>query len=119
MEHRCGTRYPVNIPVHVRSQGSTLPSTGRLMSISVSGGFLEIAPGVPTLARVSMRIVEAGGALGMRWEGHVVRKTARGLGIEWEGDISSLLQSLTEPRYADSPARIEPRHSAGRHDRPK
>ncbi len=118
MEHRCGTRYPTNIRVDVRSHGGTTSATGRLMSISLSGGFLETALGVEPLSKISLRIAEASGAAGRLWEGHVVRKTPRGLGIEWEEDISGLLQSLIKPRPTQS-LRQPQRSSALRYVFPK
>ena len=94
MEHRCGTRHPVDLLVYVRSHGGAVSSTGLLRSISVSGGFLYTTLPVQPLSQISLRLVDSAGRLGEYLEGLVVRRSANGLAIEWDHDVSRLLSSL-------------------------
>jgi hypothetical protein len=94
MEHRCGTRHPVDFLVYVRSHGGAVSSAGRLSCISVSGGFIYTSLPAQPLSTISLRLVDAGGRLGESLEGHVIRRSPQGLGIEWSDDASGLIRDL-------------------------
>jgi hypothetical protein len=98
MEHRCGTRHPADQLVYVRSHAGAVSSAGRLRSVSVSGGFIYTTLPIPQLARLTVRLVDANGRLGVSIEAHVIRRTADGFGLEWNEDPSGLLQSLIPAR---------------------
>ena len=96
MEHRCGTRHPVDRLVYVRSHGGAVSSAGRLCSISVSGGFIYTTLPAPPLSRVSVRLVDENGRLEASIEGHVIHRAENGFGLEWDEDASSLLRTLIQ-----------------------
>jgi hypothetical protein len=94
MEHRCGTRHEVDIEVYARSHGGVVSSAGWLRNLSASGGFLVTTLPIDPPAHISLRVVDAGGRFPSRLEGHVVRRTAEGLGIEWAEYAPELVSQL-------------------------
>ena len=103
MEHRCGTRHSVDLLVYVSSHGGAVSSAGQLRCISVSGGFLYTTLPVQPLSRISLRLADSTGRLGAHLEGHVIRRSTNGLGIEWNHDVSHLLNRLIGPSLAKDP----------------
>jgi hypothetical protein len=107
MEHRCGTRYKVDVELYARMCGGVVSSVGRLCEVSVSGGFVRTVLQVPPLGRVSLHLfipaqMHNGFFVGFFIEGHVIRSTADGLGVEWSEDASELVRFLTQRGQATS-----------------
>ena len=94
MEHRCGTRYKVDLAVYARAHAGVVSSVGRLRNVSLSGGFLETALPAQPLAHISLRLIDAEGQLGPRLEGQVIRRDSNGLGIEWCEYATELIRAL-------------------------
>jgi len=94
MEHRCGTRHEVEIEVYARSHGGVVSSVGWLRNISASGGFLVTTLPIQPPAHISLRLVDGEGHFPSRIEGHVVRRTSEGLGIEWSEYAPELVRHL-------------------------
>ena len=94
MEHRCGTRYQVDLLVHVRSHGGSVSSVGRLRDISMTGGFILTTLPAHSLSRVLVRVSDAEGRSRLTLEGHIIRKDANGLGVEWSEQTLDLAQRL-------------------------
>lgn len=103
MEHRCGTRHEVNIAVYARSHGGVVSSVGWLRNVSASGGFLCTTLPIHPPAHISLRLVDADGHFPVRIEGHVVRCTSDGLGIEWAEYTPELVRYFesSSPRAAE------------------
>jgi len=102
MEHRCGTRYKVDLPVYARAHAGVVSSVGRLRDVSLSGGFLETALPAQPLAHISLRLMDAEGQLGPRLEGQVVRRASNGLGIEWSEYATELIQAVNRNSDRDT-----------------
>jgi len=85
VEHRCGTRHPVDIGVYVRSRNGAVSSPGRLSDISVTGGFVNTVFPAQLLSYVAIQVLAdellAGELRAI--EGQVIRRTSVGIGIEW------------------------------------
>ena len=94
MEHRCGTRYKVDLAVYARAHAGVVSSVGWLRNVSLTGGFLETALPAQPLAHISLRLIDADGQLGPRLEGQVIRRASNGLGIEWAEDATELIRAL-------------------------
>jgi len=94
MEHRCGTRYKVDLAVYARAHAGVVSSVGWLRDVSLTGGFLETALPAQPLAHISLRLIDADGQLGPRLEGQVVRRAPNGLGIEWSEYATELIRAL-------------------------
>ena len=103
MEHRCGTRYKVDVELYARMCGGVVSSVGRLCEVSVSGGFVRTVLQVPPLGRVALHLfIPAQMHNGFFLEGHVIRSTADGFGVEWSEDASELVRFLTQQGQAAS-----------------
>ena len=103
MEHRCGIRYKVDVELYARMCGGVVSSVGRLCEVSVSGGFVRTVLQVPALGRVSLHLfIPAQKQNGFFIEGHVIRCTADGLGVEWNEDAAELVRFLTQQGQAAS-----------------
>lgn len=106
MEHRCGTRYKVDLAVYARAHAGVVSSVGRLRNVSLSGGFLETALPAQPLAHISLRLIDTDGQLGPRLEGQVIRRDSNGLGIEWSEYATELIRALGRSSESDSFAAI-------------
>ena len=102
MEHRCGTRYKVDLAVYARAHAGVVSSVGWLRNVSLTGGFLETALPAQPLSHISLRLIDADGELGPRLEGQVVRRTSTGLGIEWSEYATELIRALGRNSERDS-----------------
>lgn len=100
MEHRWGTRQPLDVGIRLYV-GSKPAKAGRLLNASSSGAYVATNPPLPIMTRVQL-------ALG--WDGfqragrrriaaYVVRSDARGVGIEWQD-----FAPLPVPAMIDTPA---------------
>ena len=94
MEHRCGTRYKVDLAVYARAHAGVVSSVGWLRDVSLTGGFLETSLPAQPLAHISLRLIDAEGQLGPRLEGQVIRRASNGLGIEWSEYATDLIRAL-------------------------
>jgi hypothetical protein len=81
MEHRFGQRFRCGTTVRL-SAGDGITGQGRLANVSLSGAYLETSLPLPLFATVEVAS-ETGGRAGVELLGSVVRKDARGVGIEW------------------------------------
>ena len=109
MEHRCGTRHPTDLQVYIRSHGGTVSSLGRLSNASLSGGFLITTLPAQPLSRISLRFADAQGrpGVGPSLEGHVIRRGAHGLGIEWSEYAPMPIRALIEAAFGQiDPAEV-------------
>jgi hypothetical protein len=95
MEHRCGTRYKVDLAVYARAHAGVVSSVGWLRDVSLTGGFLETALPAQPLAHISLRLIDTDGQLGPRLEGQVVRRASNGLGIEWSEYATELIRAVS------------------------
>ena len=109
MEHRCGTRYPVDVPAYVRTRDELASGFGRLREVSASGGFIETRLDVQPLSRLTVQLLTswhaASAAAGAEAhpapliiEAQVIRLGLQGLYIEWTEYAPDLVRHLTEPR---------------------
>jgi hypothetical protein len=55
MEHRCGTRIAVHIPVRLTAVNSSVVRMGRITSLSLSGGFIA-GTGFRLLSRIHVNL---------------------------------------------------------------
>jgi len=85
MEHRWGQRFRTSIKVRVFCEQPYEARCGRVTDISTSGVFIQTNLQVPLLARISVEIPTPtrDGTVTLHVSGCVVRKAARGVGIEW------------------------------------
>jgi hypothetical protein len=97
MEHRCGTRYRVDIEVYLHTSQGAVASIGRLTDVSVSGGFVKTHLPARTIALVSLRTRLPGLHRDIpSIQGYVVRSEAAGVGIEWFELAPELVRFLTQ-----------------------
>ncbi len=103
MEHRCGTRYRVDVEVYVHTCQGAVASIGRLTEVSVSGGFVKTHAPAQTIALVSLRTrLPSLNRAVPNIQGYVVRRTAIGVGIEWLEFAPELVQFLTQRSAAST-----------------
>lgn len=82
MEHRWGRRQDTNIHVHFFS----LPKTGgagRLLNISSSGAWLETSVSLRLWSLLYLESLDVWASEETRTSATVVRRAARGVGLEW------------------------------------
>jgi len=117
VEHRCGARYVVDVPVYVRAQDGLPSGFGRLRELSASGGFIETRLDVQPLSRVAVQLLTswhppsepvASEAVASEpptsnappspliVEAEVVRLGLHGLYLEWTEYAADLVRCLTE-----------------------
>jgi hypothetical protein len=97
MEHRWGRRIRCGTPVRI-SCGAGQTGAGRMRDVSMSGAFVETSLDLPLFAPVELAVLRSHG-----WDialsGHVVRRDADGVGIEWHeanpGAICPVLGCIT------------------------
>jgi len=84
MEHRWGSRIPVDIAVRISARPSTI-GVGRILDLSMSGAWIRARPTLPVLSRVIVIIDSTptrkhdATSLGA----YVTRTSREGFGIEW------------------------------------
>ena len=95
MEHRWGERIVCRIPVRVED-GVGLILDAHLVNVSVSGAFLEIrtAPRLSSALFVKFDSISARMRARPRVMAYVVRRTMRGLGLEWADFAPSIVRAL-------------------------
>ena len=98
MEHRYGVRYPSAIDVFVRSHSGRLAARGRLLDVSISGAFVSTSVSIPALSSITLEVISVVNSV-RRWrpiEAQVIRRTDRGLGIEWKELTPAALSQLVD-----------------------
>jgi hypothetical protein len=96
MEHRCGYRRTVDVPVVLRTRGG-LAGTGVVRDLSASGAGLVTALPLQVHARVHVQFtLQEKGASPRRVsiEAEVVRSTTTGYGMEWADFAPDALREL-------------------------
>jgi len=84
MEHRCGRRIEVEVPVTLGlSSGERVP--GRIVNISLSGALLRTQARLPSLGRLTVQLETDESCEGPPRTvlAHIVRRMAGGAGLEW------------------------------------
>ena len=81
MEHRFGRRFRCGTTVRL-SAGAGVTGRGRLTNVSLSGAYLETSLPLPLFATVEIRS-DAGRDTPVELVASVVRRDARGVGVEW------------------------------------
>ena len=104
MEHRCGTRHKVEIPVYARGHSGAVSSLGCLLNVSETGGFLLTTLPAQPHSHISLRLIAAEGDSTHRLEGEVVWRSFAGLGIAWCEPATELIETLgldsERPQYS-------------------
>lgn len=81
MEHRFGRRFRCGTTVRL-SAGDGVTGRGRLTDVSLSGAYLETSLPLPLFATVEV-CSDAGRDAPVELVASVVRRDARGVGVEW------------------------------------
>jgi hypothetical protein len=98
MEHRYGVRYPSAIDVFVRSHSGGFAARGRLLDVSISGAFVSTSLSIAPLSSITLEVLSVVNSA-RRWrpiEAQVIRRTDRGLGIEWKELTPAALSQLVD-----------------------
>jgi hypothetical protein len=102
MEHRCGSRVEVDMPVRLVSRPGAI-GLGRLLNVSLSGAYVQTDLQPEFLALVRLELTETPGARAARMpaDSFVVRSSLGGIGLEWCAAppkwIAQLLHADDEP----------------------
>lgn len=99
MEHRCGYRRAVNVPVILRTRLG-LVGKGVLSDVSASGGHLTTTIPVPIHSVLSVQEAgprRAGSPKRATLEAEVVRSTPTGFGVEWTEFAPEAARALYKP----------------------
>ncbi|HEY4214866.1 MAG TPA: hypothetical protein VGM84_25540 [Steroidobacteraceae bacterium] len=96
MEHRCGSRYLVDVPVIIHGHGCAVSVIGWLSDVSISGGLIHTVAALPLLSSIQLQFLE-GDDMGTPLYGHVARRAAQSVGIEWFEFAPELVRRLTDP----------------------
>ena len=125
MEHRWGQRKSLDLAVRVRLAEPAIIE-GRMRNISLSGAYVEAPEAPATFARVRIEPVWAPTHVScatarrrnlLSLKAHVVRRDARGFGIEWLEFAARTLQRLLTLNRVELLPVIQPR--PGGHLSPK
>jgi hypothetical protein len=86
MEHRCGTRHPLEarVTLYARDERSTI---AHVREASISGMYVEVLghePGLSGVIDVEMTVPGPAGLRTYRWQAMVVRRTETGLGLMFD-----------------------------------
>lgn len=102
MEHRCGERVTLRVPVRIRRAG--WDAAGMITNVSLSGGFVRTRLQAPILSLIEMRV------FGASVSAYVVRVNSRGIALEWfefaPAGIARLLTPLTSLELSTPIARL-------------
>lgn len=105
MEHRWGERVRLSAPVRVIAH-SFSARAGRLINLSVSGGFIKTDVELRLLSRiqVALDLPVRARSDALLLAGYISRKSPDGIGIEWcefaPEPVSELLKSMAARRYS-------------------
>jgi len=88
MEHRCGQRVPIDLPVRLKAWPCV--GRGQLRDVSVSGAFIETDLELPLLGLIDVEVqvvdaeIRSGRALQtLVTAACIVRSNRSGIGVEW------------------------------------
>ena len=90
MEHRWGERIRLNLPVRLLSADFTCEGCV-LRNASTSGAFIETEERFSVLKPVEVELPD-----GSLVPAYVVRRTARGVGVEWSEPVEAIDRLLAE-----------------------
>ena len=98
MEHRYGVRYRSALDVYVRYQSGRRAVRGRLLDVSISGAFVSTSLCVAPLSSIAIEVSAAISAARpfKPIEAQVIRRTERGLGVEWKELNAASLSQLVD-----------------------
>ena len=100
MEHRCGTRYAVDVPVYVRTADASASAFGRLREVSASGGFvdtrLEACP--PSRVKVQLLTDRRPTSRPLVVDAQVMRAGPGGIYVSWTEQAQDLVSQLIAQR---------------------
>jgi PilZ domain len=98
VEHRCGTRYTVDVPAYVRTRNSSASAFGRLRAVSASGGFVDTRLDVQPLSHVAVQLLTGRRLTSQPLvvEAQVIRVGLQGIYVEWIEYAPDLVRRLTE-----------------------
>jgi len=98
VEHRCGTRYAVNVPAYLHTPDTSMSAFGWLREVSASGGFvntrLELQP--PLHVKVQLLTDRRTTSQPLLLDAHVIRTGPFGIYIQWTEHAPNLVRHLTE-----------------------
>jgi hypothetical protein len=94
MEHRCGQRHPIDVGVYIRAASGERFSKGTLSDVSISGGFIRTSLLAEPLSSLVIQFAADDGE-SRAMAAQVVRRTPKGLGVEWMEYATELVQTLT------------------------
>ena len=100
MEHRCGYRRVVDVPVRIRSREG-VAGQAILREVSLSGARLECSLPLPALATVLVQFAlrhAANAPKRVRIEAEVVRRTDTGFALEWTEFAPEAVRALYRPQ---------------------
>src|SRR5690349_15542009 len=109
MEHRCGYRRIVNVPVRVRTRGG-LAGQATLSEVSLSGARLNCSVPLPLMSVVLVQFAVRrgeGGPKRVTLEAEVIRQTDAGFALEWTEFAPEAARALYAPRI-DATSDITP-----------
>lgn len=105
MEHRCGNRWPIEVPVRLETTQQT-STRAVLLVVSASGALIECAADIPIEARVVLSVRVQRQRLTLRAQ--IVRQWDRGYAIEWTEFSPEVVGALTSRRPHDSHSSLLP-----------
>ena len=82
LEHRWGRRIPCCATARI-SAGVGISGFGRMRDVSISGAFIETTLDLPPFVPIEIAVQRKDGQEAASQRAWVVRRDARGIGIEW------------------------------------
>jgi hypothetical protein len=110
MEHRWGERFTVDLAVRVAGRPYNV-RTGRLVDLSVSGAFIDVAADLRLLSRVQVAITALPQRLGHPTPmiaAFIARRSKDGVGVEWCEHAPKAVLELLRYVAAHRPERHRP-----------
>ena len=94
MEHRCGTRVPMSVPIRLALTNRSI--SARLENVSLSGAFVAVAEHIAEQTQLVVELAKQESGMTPPWRipAHVVRETKAGIGIEWSAFAPWAVMSL-------------------------
>jgi hypothetical protein len=109
MEHRWGTRIPLDLPVNLEVDGQRI-AAGRMLNASISGALIATSARFPVLAAVKLGVLHTAGGQALELQARVVRNEAGAVAVEWLDMACDGLVSLL--RVQDASAQLWARDRA-------
>jgi hypothetical protein len=103
MEHRWGTRLPMDLPVNLDVEGQRI-AAGRMLNASISGALIATSARLPMLAVVKLSVLHGPGRQGLELKARIVRNETDAIAIEWLDMSCDGLVSLL--RVQDASAKL-------------